>query len=348
MPASEAASPRLEIQIVPGDARRRGRSIRFTEAGYRAALAGLAGYVAFLAVGLGLAPFAWRKLASESQYGVSTLTGDRLEEHARVIGQRFRRTAEGAAELRSRLHKVHLAYGLESSEPATVEDSAAIDLTAAEETPTQTLARLARSLNARIEIVGRFLEEIETFEAGNQERVALTPAMSPLRSEIFVLTTPMGFATSPFTQEEEFHAGVDLAAPAGTPVYAPADGKVVFAGKYPLSRRSSWWRLGKIVALRSGDDFVTLFGHCEEITVRRGQTVSRGEQLATVGDSGWTPNSSLHFAVWRRDAEGFRPMDPRLYILDRRWEDDAELLAAARQDLPEGVFEKLPRALGGE
>lgn len=347
MPASEAPAPRLEIQILPGNVRRRARAIRLTAVGYRVAVVSLSAYLAFLVVGLGLAPFAYRKLASQDEYKASALTGERLQEHMRALGSRFRRTAQAAAELRSRLNKVHLAYGIELSEPAIGLGSDSIDSPTAGEEPLATLERLERALVERVEGVGLFLEEIGEFEAANQDLVALTPAMSPLRDEIFVLTTPMGLAVSPFTQQEEFHAGIDLAAPAGTPVYAPADGRVVFAGRYPLSRRSSWWRQGNLVAVRSGEDFVTLFGHCDEINVRRGQNVKRGEQLATVGESGWSPNASLHYAVWRRGPDGFRPVDPRLYILDRRWADDAELLAAARQELPEGAYETLPRALGG-
>src|SRR4029450_11548493 len=98
---------------------------------------------------------------------------------------------------------------------------------------------------------------------------------------------PRAFGTrrSPCTKPLDSHAGLDLAAPVGTPVFAPADGLVVFAGRYPLGQSVAWWRYGNLVAIRHGDRFVTLYGHLDETGVRLGQRVHQGELIAKVGNT---------------------------------------------------------------
>jgi len=74
------------------------------------------------------------------------------------------------------------------------------------------------------------------------------------------------------------HAGVDIAAPIGTPIYTPEDGVVVQAG--PASG------FGLAVAVQHGDGAITLYGHVNQMFVSAGQVVSAGEQIAEVGNRG--------------------------------------------------------------
>lgn len=185
--------------------------------------------------------------------------------------------------------------------------------------------RLGNGLLARISeqlgVLEAFLTEVQNFEEAHQDQVQTTPSISPLDSLEFVLTSPFGKRTSPFTKEIDFHAGIDLAAAVGTPIHAPADGVVAFSGRYPLRQSVSWWRYGNLVALRNGDRFITLFGHCDEIKVRGGQRVKQGDIIATVGNTGWSTNPHLHYEVRRLKDGEFQPVDPRIYILDHRWRD---------------------------
>ena len=59
-----------------------------------------------------------------------------------------------------------------------------------------------------------------------------------------------------------------------------------------------------MVAVRHGDELITLFGHLGRITVRAGQNVARGDALSEIGESGVIANPHLHYAVWRRAAGG--------------------------------------------
>jgi murein DD-endopeptidase MepM/ murein hydrolase activator NlpD len=69
-----------------------------------------------------------------------------------------------------------------------------------------------------------------------------------------------------------------------------------------------------VVVLRHGDRYLTLFGHCAEIGVRRGQKVAAGETIATVGDTGWTTAPHLHYELRRRSPAGdWLAVDPLAY-----------------------------------
>jgi murein DD-endopeptidase MepM/ murein hydrolase activator NlpD len=206
---------------------------------------------------------------------------------------------------------------------------------------------LEARINEQLRVLETFVGEVQSFEAAHGDQVRTTPSTSPLRSDSFVLTSPFGNRRSPFTKKTDFHTGVDLAAPVGTPVYAPADGVVVFAGRYPLKQSVAWWRYGKLVALRHGSRFITLFGHCDEIRVRSGRKVKQGDEIATVGNTGWSTSPHLHYEVRHRGEEGgFDPIDPRIYILDHQWRDQEQLLVRARVAPDRRNYEPLPRIIG--
>jgi len=83
------------------------------------------------------------------------------------------------------------------------------------------------------------------------------------------------------------HKGVDIAAPIGEPVYAVLDGKVVFSGQ----QRG----YGNVIVLEHDDYVMTVYAHNDANLVRLGDTVTRGQPIATVGDTGSTTGSHLHF-----------------------------------------------------
>jgi len=85
------------------------------------------------------------------------------------------------------------------------------------------------------------------------------------------------------------HAGVDIAAPIGTPVYAPEGGVVLQAG--PASG------FGLAVAVQHGDGTITLYGHVNQMFVSAGQVVTTGQQIAEVGNRGQSTGPHLHFEV---------------------------------------------------
>ncbi|HYO57175.1 MAG TPA: M23 family metallopeptidase [Archangium sp.] len=100
----------------------------------------------------------------------------------------------------------------------------------------------------------------------------------------------------------EPHDGIDLAAPAGTPVKTAQEGEVLYAGE----QRG----YGLIVIIQHSERLITLYAHNRDLRVRTGQKARRGQVIATVGESGKTSGPQLHFEV-RVDG---KPVDPLDYL----------------------------------
>lgn len=115
----------------------------------------------------------------------------------------------------------------------------------------------------------------------------------------YVLTSPFGYRVSPISGTWKNHAGVDLAAPEGTPVHACKRGTVahVFANDKTF---------GNYVIVRHANDMTSVYAHLAEISVRQGQEVSTGTKIGTVGTTGATTGPHLHFEV----RQNGRPTDP--------------------------------------
>jgi murein DD-endopeptidase MepM/ murein hydrolase activator NlpD len=186
-------------------------------------------------------------------------------------------------------------------------------------------------------------DELASFARANDELTRSVPSICPLPIGSFVLTSPFGTRTSPFTNTIDFHAGIDLAAREGTPVLAPGDARVVYAGRFPLNRNVGWWRYGNVVVLKHGERYVSIFAHLQDILVRRGAQVVRGEQIGTVGNTGWSTSPHLHFEVRLTDSEGSepKPVDPRIFILNYQWTGNEALLVSGRH-APAPKFDPLP------
>lgn len=113
------------------------------------------------------------------------------------------------------------------------------------------------------------------------------------------LTSPFGIRSNPFTGHPTFHAGIDLAAPTGTDVYAARDGKVVEVGVMDRV-------LGNFVRLDHGDGYETVYGHMSAVLVSLHQEVRSGTILGKVGSTGMSTGPHLHFEIRRRG----HPEDP--------------------------------------
>ncbi len=86
-----------------------------------------------------------------------------------------------------------------------------------------------------------------------------------------------------------YHRGVDLATNKGTPIIAPSDGYVVYAG-----RNAGY---GLFIQINHKYGFETYYGHLNKIYVRKGQFVKRGDKIGEVGSSGISTSSHLHYEV---------------------------------------------------
>jgi murein DD-endopeptidase MepM/ murein hydrolase activator NlpD len=132
-----------------------------------------------------------------------------------------------------------------------------------------------------------------------QTGMTLTVPLSGL-----ILEWPVaGVVTSSYGRRwGRLHAGIDIAAPHGTPVHAAASGRVITSG---VQRG-----YGRIIRLRHQGGYVTVYAHHEVNLVQMGQRVQRGQLIARVGVSGSATGPHLHFEI--RQAK--KPQDPTLYL----------------------------------
>ena len=98
------------------------------------------------------------------------------------------------------------------------------------------------------------------------------------------------------------HSGVDIAAPLGTPVTAPADGIVIETGDYFFN--------GRTVFIDHGQGLVSMYNHLHRIRVKPGVAVKRGQRIVDIGKSGRATGPYLHWAVSLNGAR----VDPLLFV----------------------------------
>lgn len=123
----------------------------------------------------------------------------------------------------------------------------------------------------------------------------IVPVNGPVSSEF-------GWRVHPIAGTERLHTGMDFAVDYGTPILSAAAGQVIFAGWYG--------GYGNAVIVDHGGGITTLYAHASELFVQEGDGVSQGNQIASVGSTGYSTGPHLHFEV-RLDGE---PVDPRQYL----------------------------------
>lgn len=351
-PKSEGPQAHWELQIHPADIRRQVRYVFLSRRDLLLLTLVLSLFLALVGGGLYLAPKVVHNYLAVREH--AALEAQRTQQGRRLLAlvQRLDELYPRGRELRLGTQKLYLAYGLPELGSVgqggfPVEVPAVPESERGDRKYRQRIERgqrLIADITEELQVVEVFAREIEAFQEAYDEQVRSTPSIKPLPAGTFVLTSPFAERISPFTEQREIHAGIDLAALQGTPIHATADGVVAFAGRFPQRLSVGWWRYGNLVVIRNNESFVTLFGHCDEIKVRQGQRVQRGEVIATVGNTGWSTSPHLHYEVRRRVEGGdFQPVDPRVYILDHRWDDQERLLVRVRSAPPLTDYQPLPR-----
>jgi murein DD-endopeptidase MepM/ murein hydrolase activator NlpD len=132
-------------------------------------------------------------------------------------------------------------------------------------------------------------------------RLAATPSIMPTQGWLSSAFSAM--REHPILHLARPHEGIDISAPMGSPIEAPAAGIVIDTG----------WETGygNTVTINHGFGIVTKFAHASKILVKNGQRVSRGERIALVGNTGLATGPHLHYEV---HVNG-RPVDPLKYVL---------------------------------
>jgi len=153
-------------------------------------------------------------------------------------------------------------------------------------------------LERRLIVTRQSFSEIQDKILDDEERLHHIPSVIPIHEGR--LTDDFGYRRDPFTKRMAFHHGADFSAPRGTPVFATADGVVKRVYKAP--------GYGNMVEVDHGMGYSTVYGHLKKATVRRGQQVKRGEQVAEVGNTGRSTAPHLHYEV-RIEGTAVDPLD---------------------------------------
>jgi murein DD-endopeptidase MepM/ murein hydrolase activator NlpD len=132
-----------------------------------------------------------------------------------------------------------------------------------------------------------------------RELLERTPSLWPVLGRI---SSTYGWRPHPISDKQQFHDGIDIAAPAGTKVRATATGTVTLArdhGGYGLT-----------VIIDHGSGVTTLYAHNQQIFVRKGQVVNKGDIIAAVGSTGVSTGPHLHYEVRQYG----KPTNPYPYL----------------------------------
>lgn len=290
------------LVLVPPQPTARTRAVRFRPV--LVTLAGIVGSLALIAAG------SWTAMQAVGSYDSRT----ELEDARAAIAQltdslrRIHAAADAAME-RGTDDEGATAAGSTPSGAATKHDSATMA------TKPHASVDLHRNRNVRVAAT-RSARSRERYGAAAPEDGVILPVIGRITSR---------FARSrfhPLLRIFRPHYGVDVAAAAGTPIVAPAAGRVRSVGRHLGS--------GLVVELDHGDGVVTRYLHCRSSIVRAGQAVLAGEEIATVGSSGLATGPHLHFEVLVND----EPVDPLRYHFSKPQVMRAEAAPAISAPIP--------------
>ncbi len=160
----------------------------------------------------------------------------------------------------------------------------------------QTLENLGRRMAAQ----EKSYTEINEFIRNKEDLLASTPAIQPIsNANLKRLASGFGYRIDPIYKTSRFHAGLDFAAPTGTPIYATANGVVKIAGNLGNG-------YGNHVVINHGYGYQTLYGHMYRVKAQKGQRVTRGEIIGYVGSTGKSTGPHCHYEVHKNG----RRVDP--------------------------------------
>ena len=138
------------------------------------------------------------------------------------------------------------------------------------------------------------------------------------------IASGFGYRIDPIYKSVKLHAGLDFAAPKGTPIYATANGRVTIAG-------NTGDGYGNHVVINHGYGYETLYGHMVKVKVRPGELVKRGEVIGWVGSTGKSTGPHCHYEVHKNGQK----IDPVYFFYNDLSPEQYDLLlkkaAAANQ-----------------
>ena len=160
------------------------------------------------------------------------------------------------------------------------------------------------------EAVKKEIQKLIAAAASSKPQLSFTGFACPLKSYTRI-SSEYGWRKNPVSGVNKLHAGIDLAAPGGTPIYAAASGYVQVAGwssggygNYVIIYHGS---------MSDGNAYSTLYGHMRSVATSAGKYVKQGELIGYVGSTGNSTGNHLHLEVWKGGKKA-NAVNPRGYI----------------------------------
>ena len=187
----------------------------------------------------------------------------------------------------------------------------AAKLSAAEAQQAQQKAQAAiESDELNYEAVKKEIQKLIAAASASKPQLSFSGFACPLKSYTRV-SSEYGWRKNPVSGVNKLHAGIDFAAPAGTPIYAAASGYVQVAGW-------SSGGYGNYVIIyhgkmSDGNTYTTLYGHMRSVATTAGKYVNQGDLIGYVGSTGNSTGNHLHLEVWKGGSKA-NAVNPRSYI----------------------------------
>ena len=257
---------------------------------------------------------------------------DDMKQNYGVLQQRLQQLQNQMIELENRDNKVYRSI----FEATPVPDSARLkEMEKSKEVQlvqsmgeTQLVTGLTSQLNMlskRVAYQAKSYGAIDDMIKNKEKLLAAIPAIQPVSNkDLTHIASGFGYRIDPVYKVTKFHAGLDFAAPQGTPIYATADG-IVKEADYNAGG------FGNHVLISHGYGYETLYGHMYRIKAKVGEKINRGEVIGYVGSTGKSTGPHCHYEVHKAG----EPVDPVYYFYNdltpEQYDRLLKLAAAANQ-----------------
>ena len=232
---------------------------------------------------------------------------ERLRDRYRQLNDQIKTMQQEMTELEKRDNTVYRAIFEANPIPDSARASALekqLEITSIERMRDNELVNSIESslknLTSRMNMQKVSYTELDELLKNKEQLLAHTPAIQPVSNkDLNRVASGFGYRVDPVYKTIKFHAGLDFAAPQGTPIYATADGTVTTAGNTGNG-------YGNHVVINHGYGYETLFGHMVRVKARPGQKIRRGEVIGWVGSTGKSTGPHCHYEVHKNSQK----MDP--------------------------------------
>ena len=273
---------RWTLMLVP-DGCGNARTLSFTERAARRIIAAISGVGMVTLMGSGV-------LVGRLSVGVAH-GGTLVSERSGVLDARLDSLADTISALARRDEQIRLLAGLPTGNDMEEDESLRGTLTGSGGTAMGALAidakpdvsRMIRRANL---LAASFAEVTDTLQK-NVEKLRSIPSIMPTAGWLSSAFSRSRF--HPILHHARPHEGIDVAAPMGAPIVAPAAGTVTL-----VARQNGY---GNVLEIDHGNGIVTKYAHCSRIVVKKGQRVQRGEVVANVGSTGLATGPHLHYEI---------------------------------------------------